>query len=93
MTPFPALILWNDAHGDATQQVYDLKDLAHAPLVMHTLGWVVKDDATGVTMFTERVDPGDGTVSWRGRGFIPRGMVLEVRKLGLPRKRTAPPPV
>jgi len=89
MTPYPALIEWHDAHGDATQQVWELERAEHGPLVIKTLGWVTRDDKVGVTAFTERIDNQDGTFAWRGRGFIPRGMVVKVTPLGSTRKKPA----
>ncbi len=88
MTPYPALIEWHDAHGDATQQVWNLESAEHLPLVIKTLGWVTQNDKVGVTAFTERIDNADGTFSWRGRGFIPRGMIVKVTALGVSRKKS-----
>jgi hypothetical protein len=85
--PYMGLVTWLDAHGDAAQQVWDLSSLDHRPLVMETLGWVVREDATGVTLFTERVSNSDGTFSWRGRGFIPAGMLVSVHRVEIPKRR------
>jgi len=81
MTPYLARVRWDDAHGDANQTVYDLTDLAHEPLVVESVGYVVRKDDTGVTMFTDRVHQQDGSFSWRGRGFIPNGMIREIKRL------------
>jgi hypothetical protein len=79
--PYPAILEWNDAHSDVTEQVWSVGEVAHGPLVIRTLGWVTRYDATGVTMFTERIDNQDGTFSYRGRGFVPAGMVVSVMEL------------
>jgi hypothetical protein len=93
MTPYRATIVWLDAHQDPTRQIYSLDDLGHEPLRVETEGWVVKEDATGVTTFSERIVNGDGTYAWRGFGFTPRGMIVEVVELGpKKRKRQATPP-
>lgn len=87
MTPYPALLRWADAHSDVVLQTWDLDTFTHSPLIVETLGWVVKYDDTGLSMFTERIDNQDGTFSYRGRGFVPAGMVLEVTPLeGKPRR-------
>jgi hypothetical protein len=86
--PFLALVTWHDAHGDATQTVWELAQAEHSPLVVETLGWVTRDDDVGVTMFQERIDQHDGTFTWRARGFIPRGMVVSV----VPLVGAPPPP-
>jgi hypothetical protein len=91
LTPYMAVVEWNDAHGDASKQVWSLDSSNHAPLVIQTLGWVTREDKVGVTMFTERIENADGSFAWRGSGFIPRGMVVSVTdltpKAKAPRKR------
>lgn len=82
MTPFFAIVTWNDAWGDAVKQVWEVETISHQPLRIHTAGWVVKEDAMGVTLFTDLVENGDGTHAFRGHGFIPRGMIVEVKRPG-----------
>jgi hypothetical protein len=85
LTPYLGLVQWNDAHGEPTKQVWTLDDSGHNPLVIKTLGWITREDKVGVTMYTERIDNEDGTFSYRGRGFIPRGMIVSVVELTVKR--------
>ena len=63
---------WADGVDDTTSEDVHLK---HTPLTMVTRGWVLKNDEVGVSMFHERcVDP----ASYRGRTFIPAGMIKSV---------------
>jgi hypothetical protein len=85
LIPYFGLVEWLDAHGEPTKQVWTLDDAGHAPLVIKTLGWITREDKVGVTMYTERIDGEDGTFSYRGRGFIPRGMIVSVTELTVKR--------
>jgi hypothetical protein len=79
-TPYFAIVRWNDAHS-IPGQIDDASSVRHAPLRVHTSGWVIQDDADGLTVFGERIDQGDGSLSWRQHGFIPRGMIEGVTVL------------
>ena len=81
--PNPTLVIcrWSDAHTtEATQ--YAPTDIPHAPLVIETVGWLLRDDQAGVSIASERID---GT-QFRGYTFIPRGMVGDVNPIIKPRK-------
>lgn len=82
------LLVWEDAHGDPTRQVWSLEELvAHQPLIVESLGWILIEDPRGVTLAQERIQNEDGTFSYRGVGFVPRGMIRSVQTLARPRLR------
>lgn len=63
---------WADGVDDTTPEDVHMK---HRPILMITRGWVLKNDEIGVSMFYEMcLDP----PSYRGRTFIPKGMVVSV---------------
>ena len=60
---------WGDTAGDATPENVHEK---HKPAIMQTVGWLLRDDEIGVSIFCERDTEFE---SYRGRTFIPRGMI------------------
>ena len=80
------LVEWLDAWADATAAITerDVGD-SHKPEVIRTLGWLLKEDEAGISLACEYCADG----SYRGRSFIPKGMVSKVThyKLTKPRKR------
>jgi hypothetical protein len=71
---------WGDSHSEVTiEQVAEL----HKPKLMITEGRLLASDETGVSLFNER-SPEDGT--YRGRTFIPRGMIVSVIHYRLTKK-------
>lgn len=85
-------ILWDDAwmDNDNFATVHGI-ELTHKPMVVKTRGWLLVDDAAGVSVANEESKTEDGTV-FRGRTFIPRQMIKSVTpyKLVKPRKRAKP---
>jgi hypothetical protein len=83
------IVEWNDAWVRADIPV-TLDDVAssHKPEVIITLGWVLRDDDAGISLANEYYDS-----TYRGRTFIPRGMIKAVTpyKLSKPRKMKAGP--
>lgn len=76
---------WDDAWADGVDDTtLDKVHEKHRPIVMETRGWLLLDDDAGVSLFYERVK--DHT-SYRGRTFIPRGMIVSVNDF--PPKRKA----
>ncbi len=79
------LVEWDDAWADATTAVTE-KDVgdSHRAEVIRTLGWLLRDDEIGISVAAEYCADG----SYRGRSFIPRGMVRSMTfyKLTKPRK-------
>ena len=89
-SPTLVLVVWDDAWGDAHESV-SLEDahLKHRPTVMQTVGWLLRDDEQGVSLFNERcLDQGEE--SYRGRTFILRAMVKSVMPVIKPRKKRSP---
>lgn len=86
--------IWDDAHGDVGSEASegDTRRDFHEPVVYHTFGLLVVDDERGVTVAQDFCAK-DNT--FRGRTFIPKGMIKELIFLGVPkrprvRKSTAP---
>lgn len=89
--PF-VIVVWDDAYGGAHTPVGEHELAAdHKPLVVQTAGWLLVDNDEGVSLFNERYDDGGSTL-WRGRSFIPRGMIRSVTPFTLsrPRRKKAP---
>lgn len=83
--PF-ALLRWDDANASSTEMV-TVHNLAkvHRPVSILTAGWVLQDDAEGITIACEYC--GDG--EYRGHTFVPRSLVRSIESLVKPRaKRT-----
>lgn len=88
MQEFPLVIVtWNDAWGNAHEDV-NPQDVAegHKPTVMQTVGWLLREDDLGVSLFVERAVEG----SYRGRTFIPKAMIKEIKPVIKPRKPRPP---
>lgn len=79
------LVTWNDAWVRGEEPV-TMADVAasHKPMVIHTLGWLLRDDEMGVSIANENYAE-DAT--YRGRTFIPRVMVESVTHFTLGKKR------
>jgi hypothetical protein len=81
------IVVWDDAYGGAHTPTAEHELAAgHHPLVVQTIGWLLLDNEEGVSLFNERYDD-EGTTLWRGRSFIPRGMVRSVTPFNLTRPR------
>lgn len=79
------VVVWDDAHGDA-QKVVGEDDLPHKPVVMKTIGWLLKDDEVGVSVANEEFQE-DGKDYFRGHSFIPRKMIRSVTPFNLSKRR------
>ena len=81
-------VVWNDAWVRADEPV-TLADVAasHKPMVIHTLGYLLREDEVGVSLANEFYDE-DGT--FRGRTFIYRPMLISVKPYRPPRKPRKP---
>ena len=73
------------AHGIAS---------THEPMPVETMGWLIQDDDVGVSVAKERSTQ-DGHDVFRGRTFVPRGMIKSVTPFNLskPRRKPQPAPV
>lgn len=74
---------WGDTAGDCTPENVHEK---HKPAVMQTVGWLLLENDIGVSVCCER-DTVDG--SYRGRTFIPRGMIKSITDFPPKRKPRA----
>lgn len=87
-TPPFVRVFWKDAHSDQTQ--YAEGEIPHSAILIESRGWLLRQDETGVTIFSERLDDA-GRITWRGRSFIPAGMIdrIETGQLrwGMPARR------
>lgn len=86
---------WLDAYGEETAEATMASaHEGHKPVPMETAGWLLKHDAVGVSLFCERCTEKSEYV-YRGKTFIPAGMVVEVTpyKLTKPRKRLVKEPI
>jgi hypothetical protein len=77
------LVRWDDANTGGDDVVtLDNVDSLHKPTVVHTLGWLMKRDEKGLTLVNEFYDD-----CYRGRTYIPAGMVLDVTEFKLTKTR------
>lgn len=85
-TPAFVIVKWEDAWADAVTAV-TLKDVGetHKSECIETAGWLLKDDATGISLANEVC----ADKSYRGRTFIPKAMIVSVthHTLAKPRKK------
>lgn len=81
-------VLWKDAWIGATEPI-NLEEvhLKHRPMLMTTLGWLLCDDEEGVSIANEQYYDEDDMDTYRGRTFIPRGMVQEIIPFKPPRSK------
>lgn len=80
-------VIWLDAWKSATDDV-TLKTVeeTHKPASMETRGWLLKQDEAGVSIANERcLDEDDN--AYRGRSFIPAGMIKSVTILNFAKPR------
>lgn len=77
------LVEWLDAWVRADVPV-TLEDVgqSHKPEIIHTLGWILRDDEAGISLANEFYDD-----TYRGRTFIPRAMIKTVIPYNLSKKR------
>jgi hypothetical protein len=80
--PFVA-IYWADAHSSGSVTEYAEHELPHRSAHYTTYGFLLRDDADGLTLATEHSDEH----TYRGVCFIPRAMVVDRMDLTLTHKR------
>lgn len=80
------VVEWDDASCGA-DEVVDPENVTHAPAIITTIGWEMKNDEVGITLCNEYYDK-----LFRGRTFIPRAMIRSVTpyKLSRPRGQAKP---
>lgn len=87
--PAPELVrlIWLDAWVDGNEPInLDEAHTKHRPLQITTLGWLIYEDDTGVSVANEHYVDDNGWDVYRGRTFVPRGMVVSCEPLKKPRK-------
>ena len=74
------VVIWDDAsaRSQAVEYSEDEINQLHKPEVIITLGLLIKEDPTGISLYTENT----GYDSIRGLSFIPSAMIKEVIRLG-----------
>lgn len=82
-----AIVRWDDAWTSEEPVSASMAANLHKPEAVTTIGWILIDDTTGVTLANEHYDD-----TFRGRTFIPRAMIVSVTPytLSKPRKRVVP---
>jgi len=77
-------VVWEDAWSNSTKY-YTREELdAEQPLVLHSVGYLLKDDKSGVALTVEHNPQGEHS---RHIMFIPRGMIRKMVKLRKPQPR------
>lgn len=91
MIPEIVKVCWRDAWVSGTEPI-NLEEvhLKHRPMLMTTLGWLLMEDEDGVSVANEQYVDDDGLETYRGRTFIPRGMVISVEPMRKPKKPRKP---
>jgi hypothetical protein len=69
---------WLDAWASAAED-FDVA-VHHKPWENRTRGWLVRDDESGVSVSPERSPKAGGGWVYRGHTFVPRALVVKVRK-------------
>lgn len=76
------LVRWNDAHSGGTEQ-FEASSVPHAPMIVETVGWLLRQDGEGVSVASELIDG----ATYRAYTFVPAGMVISVTPVVKPRKK------
>lgn len=84
-----AYVIWNDAWCDATEAIAVTDaHLNHRASVHITTGWILFQDENGLSIANEYC-PADQT--YRGRTYIPIGMLVSVNIVKFSKPRTPKP--
>lgn len=70
------IVKWDDAWQDQENfaTIHGIKQ-THEPMLVETMGVLLVDDETGISIANERSTQ-DGKDVYRGRSFIPRAMII-----------------
>ena len=86
--PILSEVTWDDAWVDGDSPVDPLEvRISHKPQVIKTIGYILLQDEVGISIANEHYDT-EGVTFYRGRTFIPAGMVKKVSRI---RKSTVKP--
>lgn len=99
------MIEWIDAHTTELAEIAPeaVSDELHYGYHTVSIGILVRSDATGVSLASDRQEGPDGSMHYRCAHFVPRGMIVSERVIreparrepkapGRKRKRKAAPP-
>ena len=78
-------VKWQDAHCISGATEMAEHEIPHAPALYTAYGFVLRNDAVGVTIANEV----SGENTYRSINFIPAGMIVEIQPLTV--KATKPP--
>ena len=80
MTDVRGTVWWNDPQGSSTDVINSANLQAkHKPILMETMGWIIRDDEAGISICNERYQE-NGEWQYRGHTFIIRSLVTKVRR-------------
>lgn len=81
-------VMWSDAFASRATDAYTAEEVPHGVFQVETRGWLLKEDATGVSLACETYY-NDAEKQWeyRGHTFVPAQMVISVTPIPQPRKR------
>lgn len=69
-------VLWDDANGTANEDIDSITlPEFHGPVPLITFGLLLRDDAIGITLVTEKYQDRE---MWRANKFIPRPLVKDM---------------
>lgn len=82
MKPPFVRVEWDDAWADTDEFVTPHAiEKTHRAMRITTMGWLLHEDEHGLSVANEASTDAGGTETYRGRTFIPRGMILSVTRL------------
>lgn len=85
--PQLVVVKWLDAWAD-TEGFNTLHGIStsHSPMDIETLGWLLHRDDTGISIANEKSSQ-DGHPIYRGRTFVPAGMIVSVSPFNMSKPR------
>lgn len=83
-------VLWDDANSPDAHTTYTADDIGgvHGSMPILTSGWILKEDADGITVASEYC----GANTYRGLTHVRPKMIIEVHHVGHPRPKKKQPP-
>lgn len=83
-------VIWSDAFSSKATDVFEAGDVPHGLFPVETYGILLKDDSVGVSIACETYyNDSEKVWEYRGHTFIPRAMVVDVKPVGVSRRRKA----
>lgn len=79
-------VIWKDAHSSSVN-AYAEHEIPHSALVIETIGWLLKEDAEGVSVANEYC----ADATYRGYTFVPAGLLVKVEPLIQQKKKRVKP--